>query len=224
MEFQTASNAALINHGGWWGCEEFSEQWETSQVTTMPFRVKVKSSRPGNIRIRNASTKRKRKPPTLPEPSCHILPVDHENLQGTRYSHNPYPTCNQPLTDIMSNQHEGPNVPTIFKRVPPIKDSLTSETSIAQDETVQECLPFLAGEGVRSLFDYNSYGIPSLDREKHIEYLHERLGELPAGFVAYDAARPWLIYWTLTGLCLLGENVDQYRSRSVGPAECTCSC
>lgn len=113
----------------------------------------------------------------------------------------------------MNNHPDGPNVPALFRTRPPIRDSLTTETSIVQDETVRECLPLLAGAGTRSLFDYNEHGVPSLEREKHIDYLHERLGQLPAGFVAFDAARPWLIYWTLTGLCLLGENVDQYRSR-----------
>jgi len=107
----------------------------------------------------------------------------------------------------------GPNVPSIHTSLPPIQDGLRTESSVTQDETIQECLPYLAGIGIRSLFDYNEHGIPSLDREKHIEYLHERLGDLPPGFVAYDAARPWLLYWTLTGLCLLGEDVDQYRSR-----------
>ena len=111
------------------------------------------------------------------------------------------------------NQRDGPKVPDLFTSPPPIKDTLVTETSTSQDETVDECLPFLAGQGTRSLFDFNDDGIPTIEREKHIEYLHERLGGLPAGFVAYDAARPWLIYWTLTGLCLLGEDVDQYRSR-----------
>ena len=108
---------------------------------------------------------------------------------------------------------DGPNVPSIHTSFPPIQDSLSTGTSVNQNETVQECLPFLAGVGVRSLFDYNAHGIPPLEREKHIEYLHDCLGELPPAFVAYDAARPWLLYWTLTGLCLLGEEVDQYKSR-----------
>ena len=113
----------------------------------------------------------------------------------------------------MDNNAVGPNVPTIFRSSPPIKDPLATETSITQDEIIQECLPFMAGETTRSIFDYNLHGLPSLEREKHIEYLHGRLGELPAGFVGFDAARPWLIYWTLTGLSILGERIDQYRSR-----------
>lgn len=112
-----------------------------------------------------------------------------------------------------TDAEDGPNVPSIHTALPPIRDDLITETSVSQDETIEECLPFLAGIGIRSLFDYNQHGIPSLDRAKHIEYLHDRLGELPPAFVAYDAARPWLLYWTLTGLCLLGEDVGQYRSR-----------
>ena len=111
------------------------------------------------------------------------------------------------------NQLDGPNVPTIFKSLPRIRDSFITETSENQDETVQECLPFLRGETSRSIFDYNLHGLPSLEREKHFDYLHGCLEELPAGFVAFDAARPWLVYWTLTGLCVLGESVDRYRSR-----------
>ena len=105
------------------------------------------------------------------------------------------------------------HVPTLFRSYPPIKDTLHTETSIAQDETAEACLHFLTGKNNKSLFDYNNHGVPRLDREKHIEYLHERLRELPAGFVAFDAARPWLVYWTLTGLYLLGEDIEQYRSR-----------
>ena len=176
-------------------------------------RIRVNRKRSSIIRMRGTFSDRRQfqtsihasKPAACDEPS----------FKGST-SHNPSPadrrTLNTSSKGDMANVDDGPNVPSIFKSLPPIKDPLTTETSISQDETIQECLPFLAGEG-RSLFDLNHHGIPGLEREKHIEYLHERLGELPAGFVAFDAARPWLIYWTLTGLCLLGENVDQYRSR-----------
>ena len=138
---------------------------------------------------------------------------------SVRYQHKPETPHSQLSSGQLGNgamddkQQHGPDVPTIFKSLPPIKDSLTTETSVNQDETLQECLPFLTGETSRSIFDYNLHGLPSLDREKHIEYLHGCLEELPAGFVGFDAARPWLVYWTLTGLCVLGESVDQYRSR-----------
>lgn len=120
-------------------------------------------------------------------------------------------------TGLAMEQHtldsqDSPNVPSLYTSFPPIQDLLSSETSDIQCETIQECLPFLAGVG-RSFFHFNAHGIPCLEREKHIEYLHERLQDLPPAFVAYDASRPWLLYWTLTGLSLLGADVHQYRSR-----------
>ncbi|KAL8826190.1 MAG: hypothetical protein Q9191_003958, partial [Dirinaria sp. TL-2023a] len=129
--------------------------------------------------------------------------------------------CNhsdQNLTVVSMDSHasgpqDGPNVPAIHTRFPPLQDALETESSVAQNGTIEECLPCYRGLGTRSLFDFNIHGLPFLDREKHIEYLHNCLGDLPPGFVAYDAARPWVLYWSLTGLCLLGEDVEQYRSR-----------
>ena len=105
-----------------------------------------------------------------------------------------------------------PSVPDLFTSWPPIRDQLQTETSDLQDETVHQCLPFLKGS-VGSLFDYNEHGLPSLARDKHVRYLHDSLTTLPAPFVGFDAARPWIIYWALTALSLLGEDVAPYRER-----------
>lgn len=179
----------------------------------MPLRTRVKSKRSRTVRVRDSSSDRRQL-----QTSVHTskrAPCDDPSLVKGSTAHNPYPADRRTMSTSsngdMAND-DGPNLPAIFKSLPLIKDPLITETSISQDRTIQECLPFLAGEG-RSLFDLNRHAIPGLEREKHIEYLHDCLGELPAGFVAFDAARPWLIYWTLTGLCLLGENVDRYRSR-----------
>ena len=40
-------------------------------------------------------------------------------------------------------------------------------------------------------------------REEHIEYLHEGLGELPAGYASLDAGRPWICFWIIHSLSLL---------------------
>ena len=172
----------------------------------MPTRIKVRNRRSKIVRMTAPNRQAKVQDPKAGEQtSC-------RGSHGDRNSRSPYP-LDTPRLDIMDDSPEGPNVPALFRTFLPIRDLLSTETSFAQDETIKECLHFLTGQGTRSLFDYNIHGIPSLERDKHIEYLHERLGELPAGFVAFDAARPWLIYWTLTGLCLLGEDVDHYRSR-----------
>lgn len=108
-------------------------------------------------------------------------------------------------------------VPDLFTSLPPLKDSLETQTSRVQDETVHDCLPLLAAvhDPTRNLFDFNSHGLPWLEREKHVRYLHNCLRKLPAGFVVHDASRPWILYWVLAALCLLGEDVQQYRTRFI---------
>ncbi|KAL8777253.1 MAG: hypothetical protein Q9213_007946 [Squamulea squamosa] len=104
------------------------------------------------------------------------------------------------------------SVPNIFTTWPPIRDELETETSASQDKTVQECLPLHLGSRGSFMGD-ESQGLPKLDRAKHIRYLHRSLEPLPAVFVGYDASRPWVIYWALTALSLLGEDVAPYRER-----------
>ena len=111
-----------------------------------------------------------------------------------------------------TNQFE---IPSYFRSHPPLVDSLESETAVVQDETLNECLPLLnqVDEPNRSPFDFNQFGLPHLEKEKHIEFLHENLAEFPAPFVGIDASRPWMIYWALLGLYLLGEDISVFRSR-----------
>ncbi|TAQ88026.1 hypothetical protein B7494_g3645 [Chlorociboria aeruginascens] len=104
-------------------------------------------------------------------------------------------------------------VPDFFTILPPLRDPLQTETSIAQDATVQECLPFLSGES--ATFRYNQHGIPHLDRERHVKFLCKTLRKLPASYVAADASRPWMFYWVLAGLSTMGEDISGYRERLV---------
>lgn len=107
-----------------------------------------------------------------------------------------------------------PSVPSLFTSWPPIRDELETETSRLQDATVRECLPFLTAP-LGSSQDYNEHGVPRLARDKHASFLHRSLEEMPAAFVGFDASRPWIIYWALTALALLGENVEPYRERYI---------
>lgn len=100
-------------------------------------------------------------------------------------------------------------IPDLFAQVPPIRDVLVTDTSRVQNEIVEVCLPLLSGED--DSFEYNKYGVPHLDREKHIKFLHASLGKLPGRFVAADASRPWFLYWCLSALSQLGEDVTSYR-------------
>ena len=95
------------------------------------------------------------------------------------------------------------DIPQYFANPPVIKDSLVTATSSAQDENLEECLPLLT----------DSWRVPRLDREQHIEFLKAAIEEFPAKFVGVDASRPWMVYWGLSGLSLLGEDVTSYRPR-----------
>ena len=44
---------------------------------------------------------------------------------------------------------------------------------------------------------------------EHAKFLAGTFFKLPAGFVALDASRPWLMYWTVHSLDLLGVVLDQ---------------
>ncbi|KAI2622015.1 terpenoid cyclases/Protein prenyltransferase [Hypomontagnella submonticulosa] len=120
---------------------------------------------------------------------------------------------------VSSTAHEDQEfqmIPDLFTSRPPIRDALSTASSIVQDYTVDECLPFLAAEldNVR----YNQHGVPRLDRERHIKFLRKNLEKLPSRFVALDASRPWVLYWCLNGLSLLGADVSSYRDDLVETA------
>jgi protein farnesyltransferase subunit beta len=46
-----------------------------------------------------------------------------------------------------------------------------------------------------------------LQRTAHIAYLHTGLGKLPSGFASLDASRPWITYWIVHSLALLGADL-----------------
>ena len=118
---------------------------------------------------------------------------------------------------IMASSEQHARVPLLFTSSPPVQDSLKTESSIALSEATQDCLPLLAAEesDADPYVAFNHHGVPRLERQKHAAYLHKALGNLPPGFVMADASRPWMLYWALLGLHLLGHDVSTYRERSV---------
>jgi protein farnesyltransferase subunit beta len=114
--------------------------------------------------------------------------------------------------DSEISHHDMPPVPALFSTYPPIQDELVTESSRIQDNTVEEVLPHL----LNSELELNSYGVPALRRKQHIWYLkHSLTNRYPAPFVAIDASRPWFLYWSLTGLYTLGEDITKYADRYV---------
>ncbi|TQS35458.1 hypothetical protein Golomagni_04121 [Golovinomyces magnicellulatus] len=101
-------------------------------------------------------------------------------------------------------------IPPLFTSFPPLYDEhLSTETAQKQNDTILECLPFLSGN--QNGLQYNEYGVLGLDRQRHIAFLTQSLKKLPSQFVTADASRPWIFYWSLNGLAMMGQDVSQYE-------------
>ena len=115
-----------------------------------------------------------------------------------------------PVDEELATSVELPRAPRLFSEYPAIRDVFETDSSKAQNETIEECLPFLTEPEL----DLNVFGIPQLRRTQHTAFLtHALEHKYPPHFVSIDASRPWIPYWALTGLSLLGEDVSQYGER-----------
>ncbi|KAI1380329.1 terpenoid cyclases/Protein prenyltransferase [Hypoxylon crocopeplum] len=114
------------------------------------------------------------------------------------------------------HDRQEPMIPDLFSSWPLVQDNLDTTSSRVQDITIEECLPFLTArvDDVR----YNQYGVPRLDRDRHVKFLRKHLEQLPSRYVALDASRPWIFYWCLNGLSLLDSDVSSYRDALVETA------
>lgn len=110
-----------------------------------------------------------------------------------------------------ATQEEQANIAYLESVRIPIQDALQTDSSEVQDETLQFVLPYL--EGNPNDFPLNIFGIPQLQRQKHVNFLKHALGDYPHQFAMMDASRPWLVYWSLQGLTALGYDVSEYRER-----------
>ncbi|KAJ9151414.1 Protein farnesyltransferase subunit beta [Pleurostoma richardsiae] len=107
-------------------------------------------------------------------------------------------------------------IPDLFTSPPLVRDDLETTTSVAQDEVVESCLPYLSGD--HDEYDCNDHGVPHLDRKRHAKFLRTNLGKLPAPFIAADASRPWFLFWCLNGLSIMGEDISSYRGSLIETA------
>lgn len=104
-------------------------------------------------------------------------------------------------------------IPALFTEPPAIQDPLVTETTDLQTETLEKCLPYLKGIHDSQREPFNQHGVPALQREDHLEYLFDSLEDYPAGFAGMDASRPWMVYWALAALSLIGEDASKFRNR-----------
>ncbi|KAK3076432.1 hypothetical protein LTS18_013020, partial [Coniosporium uncinatum] len=105
------------------------------------------------------------------------------------------------------------NIPPLFTSPPTLTDKEPpTQSSELQQQTEDVCLPLLRNP---SGLPANTHGIPSLLRDAHSTFLKSWLEELPSGFVSMDAARPWIVYWCLSGLGMLGHDLSVYRDAAI---------
>ncbi|KAG9787620.1 terpenoid cyclases/Protein prenyltransferase, partial [Aureobasidium melanogenum] len=107
-----------------------------------------------------------------------------------------------------------PNLPFYFASPGPLRDSLETSTSVAQEKTMREVLDLMTGNA-QTIIDVNAYGLPHLLKNKHAAFLRTILGKYPPPFQVMDASRPWLLYWALNGLRTLGVDVSEYKQRCI---------
>jgi protein farnesyltransferase subunit beta len=137
--------------------------------------------------------------------------TDDENSASDPWQDIPIPH-RDPVISLPPAMSSAPlQIPSIFTSLPAIRDLLQTQTTLLQDETLEDVIPFLnASSDEVALSSYNRYGVASLDRARHIAFLHKSLQDLPGGYTAADAARPWFFYWALCGLRVMGANVSTY--------------
>ncbi|KAJ6032709.1 hypothetical protein N7540_003441 [Penicillium herquei] len=125
------------------------------------------------------------------------------------------PTPSSSSSGKMTSQAPRPGIPVLFTQPPAIRDPLVTETVDLQDATLDKCLPFLKGIQSSQKGPFNACGVPALQRDDHVVYLFDSLEDYPASFVILDASRPWMAYWGLTGLFLMGEDPTRFRERLI---------
>lgn len=79
-------------------------------------------------------------------------------------------------------------------------DSLDTPSSREQ-RALEEHVSHLLERSLDSLTDV------ALDRDTHVKYLQNGLRTLPRGFSSLEAARPWVLYWLVHSLALLGADL-----------------
>ncbi|CAK7226054.1 CAAX farnesyltransferase (FTase) subunit beta [Sporothrix bragantina] len=147
--------------------------------------------------------------------------VDEEILiTSDRYSPGPNSNSNSAFPYRPVRIQKPIMIPDHFTHMPTVRDSLVTDTSEMQDDTAEMCLSSILNPNADVSGDapLNEFGVPHLDRARHARFLHKSLEPLPSAFVGYDPSRPWLLFWCLNGLSLLGEDVSIYRERLVDTA------
>jgi len=98
-----------------------------------------------------------------------------------------------------------------------------THSSEVQADCERECFPYLfhaAIAEVRAQLVHDGIvndddGAPHLLRDGHIHYIRSGLRYLRSAFAGLDASRPWMVYWMLHALNLLGVRPSAYYDDAI---------
>ncbi|KAI8593264.1 terpenoid cyclases/protein prenyltransferase alpha-alpha toroid [Geranomyces variabilis] len=122
-------------------------------------------------------------------------------------------------TDITPDAATRPVIPTVGQPAGPVSDDgaeswasdffgaaddgFPTESSELQQEVEDSIAPLLGPYQNGSA----DLGLVKLDRAAHVKYIQKNLFSLPSYFISLDASKPWLVYWALHALDLLGTPI-----------------
>lgn len=101
--------------------------------------------------------------------------------------------------------------PSIFTLpfTPLPSNSHPSDTLEEQDETERLISELLHNISPAAPDGETIVGGTTLRKPEHAVYFQQLLFRLPPGFVGLDASKPWLMYWSLHSLDIMGIALDQ---------------
>ncbi|KAA8894347.1 terpenoid cyclases/protein prenyltransferase alpha-alpha toroid [Sphaerosporella brunnea] len=155
------------------------------------------------------SKKKKEMPSSCTSSTARIEEIFDDSENDSSLNTKPPPMADTPWspTNLYVPPKMPPKTPDVFSTLPVLRDTYITFTSTEQDNTVRKVIPLLSSR---------DDPLPNLKRKIHIEFLEAGLNEkLPSYMTVLDASRPWIIYWCLTGLSLLGVDVTIYRERVI---------
>lgn len=86
------------------------------------------------------------------------------------------------------------------------EEKVYTNTGLEQRNVEESCLRlFEKSEAAQAEIE----DLPVLNRPKTIGFLKRGLKQLSEGYECLDASRPWLVYWIIHGLELLGEDLSE---------------
>ncbi|XP_050297473.1 protein farnesyltransferase subunit beta [Anthonomus grandis grandis] len=105
-----------------------------------------------------------------------------------------------------------------LRNINDIRDNRTEQgidsTKTTQEQIQVENTVLRKYEEIQNFLRLNP-DLPELTMERHRKFLRDSLIYLSSNYECLDASRPWLCYWILHALTLLGERIDENHKSSI---------